>query len=199
MLNFIFLFFVILWLVTVIINSCKNKKYMLAFIFLFCISPPILHDFYMKYEILLLGMVVFTNILVYIAICGLNELIMRKLSEEKIKKTKELGKELMLNSALKEYKEEMDLINSNKMPTDEDIKLYYKMYLKKCELDHKDEWITYNIQPYTFEEWKKMARTQRYYFLIAETCDMFIGMYPNVQMIRNIDYRKIVENEKKEI
>lgn len=94
---------------------------------------------------------------------------------------------------LKEKQEEDELVASDKTPTDEHINLYYKMYMKKWELDHVDEWETDLVQPMTFEKFEGEAKKKKYYFLVASTSDMFIGMPP--VMVRYRNYKKMVEKD----
>lgn len=92
---------------------------------------------------------------------------------------------------------EVGLLDPNKEPTDDDIQLYYKMYKKKWELDHKDQWITDHIKPMTFEEFEEGAKREKFLFLERMTCDMFVGFPPNTQMIRCNDYKAMVEAEER--
>lgn len=109
---------------------------------------------------------------------------------------------------------EINKINRDKSVTDGDINLYYKMYLKKWELDHEDEWITDKIKPMEFEEFEKRAKEKSetimvtdkigYYkiggweFLESMVSDLFVGIGPNRQMIRYRNYKTMVEADEKE-
>ena len=118
-----------------------------------------------------------------------------------LKTSKEQKRKKMMNDFQKYIKEaatETALINSSEEPTDSDIELYYKMYLKKWELDHANEWTTDNLQPINFETWKQKAKdinSGGYRFIISKTMDYFIGFPPNMNMGRYRDYKTMVENE----
>lgn len=88
------------------------------------------------------------------------------------------------------------LIQSNKIPTEEHIDLYYKMHCKKFEIDHGDDWTTYENQPMDIEKFKKNALTLDngggYRYIIAMTMDMFVGFPPNTQMSRFNNYYEMV-------
>lgn len=110
--------------------------------------------------------------------------------------TRQNEKHAFLNKVkgkLKEKQEEDELVASDKTPTSEHINLYYKMYMKKWELDHVDEWETDLVQPMTFEKFEGEAKKKKYYFLVASTSDMFIGMPP--VMVRYRNYKKMVEKD----
>jgi hypothetical protein len=104
--------------------------------------------------------------------------------------------------------EELNLINSDKEPSEEDIWKYYQMYCKKFEMDNKDVWTT--LHPKPFEQWEKYAKTPTkriepkgegfgffvaggYFFMIASTCDAMVGIPPNQVYMRFNDYAKMVE------
>lgn len=105
---------------------------------------------------------------------------------------------------------ELELMNSNEIPTEEDIWKYYQMYCKKFEMDNKDTWTT--LQPKPFEKFEKFAKTPTkriepegssdrfgfmvaggYLFMIASTCDAMVGMPPNQVYMRYNDYASMVE------
>jgi hypothetical protein len=108
--------------------------------------------------------------------------------------------------------EESKLLKSTKIPTDDHILKYYKMYLKKDEIEKRDTWTT--KQPMSFDEWKDRAKIPTktemisdnmgfqtnggYQFMISMTCDMMVGMPPNHQYIRCYDYAAMVEQDELE-
>ena len=100
--------------------------------------------------------------------------------------------------ALKEAAHETELMNSGKVPTDEDIQLYYKMYLKKKEMDAMQQWTT--EEPMPFEEWEKKAKDVNdsdfnyggYKFMVRATCDYFMGGFGGSSSGRIHDYKKMV-------
>ena len=109
--------------------------------------------------------------------------------------------------------EEMKLLQSNDIPTDEHILKYYKMYCKKFEMT--DVWTT--IIPMTFDEFEEKAKRPTkvihpkegdsfsfmiaggYQYIIRKTCDVFIGIAPYQTMLRNVDYAKLVEEDDKKL
>lgn len=99
--------------------------------------------------------------------------------------------------SLKDTNKENKLMKSGAVPTEADIELYYKMYLKKWELNHDDSYIWDTATPMKYEEFKKRAMEEKYNFLVSMTCDMFIGGFNQPQsMIRYRDYKQIVLEEK---
>lgn len=97
--------------------------------------------------------------------------------------------------------EETLLMKKNDLPDDESIAKYYKMYLKKFELDNTDVW---NVEdPMTFEEFEMNAKRDideigfrvRWQFMIAMTSDAF--MYTpgsgTSTMMRYRDYEELIK------
>ena len=94
----------------------------------------------------------------------------------------------MMNPCLSDY--ELEKMESDDIPTDEEIELYFNMYLKKFYKDREDEW---SVElPMSFEEFNKKAKTKTeiiseegdtigimvrggYKFMIPRTVDAFIG------------------------
>ena len=77
--------------------------------------------------------------------------------------------------------EETLLMKKNDVPDDESIAKYYKMYLKKFELDNADVWNA--AEPMSWVQWEREAKGDpesnqffnvRWKFLIAMTSDAFI-------------------------
>jgi hypothetical protein len=104
---------------------------------------------------------------------------------------------------LQEIADETNLLQSNEIPTDEHILLYYKMYLKKWELDHKELTLPDSVKPMQFDEWEKIAKTMDEYggynFIISNTMDVFISMNGRCgSMMRCNDYRKMVDDDEKQ-
>jgi hypothetical protein len=100
--------------------------------------------------------------------------------------------------------EEIELLNSTEIPTDEEIKLYYKMYEKRIELLLSDN---YDFELTPFEEWEKAAklpsRVHRnekvpyfeaggYQYIIGLTCDTLLGNPPHHCYYRFHDYKTMV-------
>jgi len=101
--------------------------------------------------------------------------------------------------------EETRLLRSGEIPTDGDILLYHKMYLKKKEFEARSEWTTH--EPMSFEKWEEAVRSASttpeghnlgYQYMIGRTSDAFIGMPPNMSYERFTDYKKLVEEEERE-
>jgi hypothetical protein len=124
------------------------------------------------------------------------------------KKDTEFKKDL--GEALERGKKEGDYIKVNKIPSDEDIDFYFKMYLKKRELTDKEQWDT--DEPMPFKEWKKKAKTPTEYksigdmtqisiggwmFMVSQTSDGMLGIPPDQTYIRTVDYAKLVEEDEK--
>lgn len=115
--------------------------------------------------------------------------------QRKAKEAREAREELLssfihkMNDSIQETK----LYNDNPFPTEEDIQLYYEMYLIKWHRDNDNTWT--NEKPMSFEEWEKYTKSDglvnRYKFMIPETMDMFTGGLGEEppQMIRLRDYR----------
>ena len=94
--------------------------------------------------------------------------------------------------------EENKLMAENEIPDAESISKYYKMYLKKYELDHADQFTT--IEPMSFEKWEEQAiddpgewKQVRWKFMVAMTSDMFM-FDPNGKstMMRFRDYEALI-------
>jgi len=78
----------------------------------------------------------------------------------------------------------------SKKPTDEQVNLYYKMYLKKRECD--DEWTTH--EPIILNEFKLLKHEIMY----AMSCDAFMGGFNSPPtMIRFNNYESMVKKEEK--
>ena len=61
----------------------------------------------------------------------------------------------MMNPSLSNY--ELEKMESDDIPTDVEIELYFNMYLKKFYRDREDEW---SVElPMSFEEFEKKAKT----------------------------------------
>ena len=102
--------------------------------------------------------------------------------------------------------EETKKMKSGEIPSDEDIKKYYKMYLKKFDLDNRDQWTT--EESMSFEKFEKDAKSnekqegiirkrQGWEFLIAMTSDAFSFDPVSGQsiMYRYRDYEELVEED----
>jgi len=94
--------------------------------------------------------------------------------------------------------EETKLLRSKEVPTDDDIILYYKMYLKKKELEARSEWTAED--PMSFEKWEEIAKKEGYgyRYMIGRTSDAFIGFAPDTVYQRFTDYKQLVEEEDRE-
>ena len=103
--------------------------------------------------------------------------------------------------------EETKLLRSGEIPTDDDILLYYKMYLKKKELEDRSEWTTH--EPMSFEKWEETVRSASttpegrnlgYQYMIGRTSDAFIGspLDGNMSYQRFTNYKQLVEEEERE-
>lgn len=102
--------------------------------------------------------------------------------------------------------EEIELLTNDRTPTEEDIVLYYKMYIKKFEMMKEQEWTTQ--QPMSFKTWEDRAKTKTkvtqmgkdmafvmtggYQYMIPMTCDTMIGLPPNQIYQRHNDYKSMV-------
>lgn len=100
---------------------------------------------------------------------------------------------------------ENKLLKSDAVPSEEDVIKYYKMYVKKFELDTKnpDHWSAEDDVPLTLDEWKAALKKhiesggRGYAYLIANTSDLMIGFPPNCIYQRMIDYEELVLQEEK--
>lgn len=117
------------------------------------------------------------------------------------------GIDKALNESLERTKKENELLK--RLPTEEEIKLYYKMYLKKLELS--DTWNTYQVPFEEFEERAKnpnvvynsielgngdkidFGKSGGFSYLFEMTSDLFMGG----KCIRLMDYEKLVEEDEK--
>ena len=115
----------------------------------------------------------------------------------------------MLNPFLSNY--ELEKMESDDIPNDEEIELYFKMYLKKFYLDRENEW---SVEvPTSFEEFDERCKTppttiinengetisfikpDGYRWMISKTVDAFIGFPPNMVYQRYTNYEKLVREE----
>lgn len=112
----------------------------------------------------------------------------------------------MMNPSLSDY--ELEKMESDDIPTNEEIELYFNMYLRKFYRDREDEW---SVElPMSFEEFEKKAQTPTeiiseegdtigimvrggYKFMIPQTVDVFIGFPPYTIYHRYVDYEKLVK------
>lgn len=107
-------------------------------------------------------------------------------------------------------KKEIELLNSDELPNDDDILKYYKMYLKKFEINTEDQWTT--AKPRPFDDWERIAKTPTkrhisknskfgfqvaggWLFMISCTCDAMIGIPPNQVYHRYHDYEAMVKED----
>jgi hypothetical protein len=88
--------------------------------------------------------------------------------------------------SIRESMEETSKLNSDEIPSDDDILKYYKMYCKKLEIDNTDQWTT--EEPMSYENFEKRAKKPKpesedktifverrgWEFLIAMTSDAFM-------------------------
>ena len=114
----------------------------------------------------------------------------------------------MMNPNLSDY--ELEKIESDGIPTDDEIGLYYLMYLKKFELDRNkdDGWSV--EEPMSLERFEKQSKSLTetinedgetitivvpggYRWMISKTVDAFIGFPPNCIYHRYVDYEKLVK------
>lgn len=102
--------------------------------------------------------------------------------------------------------DEIKLLANDHTPTEEDIVLYYKMYIKKFDMMKEQEWTTQ--QPMSFKTWEDRAKTKTkispmskdmafvvtggYQYMIPMTCDTMIGIPPNQIYHRYHDYKNMV-------
>lgn len=104
---------------------------------------------------------------------------------------------------------ETRLMNSDEIPSNEDIVKYYKMYCIKFELDNEDIWTT--NKPMSFEEWEKKSKTPTksedlgdgwrfkergaWEFMISKTSDIFSSNPVTGQstMMRFRDYENMID------
>ncbi len=114
----------------------------------------------------------------------------------------------MMNPTLSIY--ELEKMESNEIPTDNEIELYYLMYLKKFELDRVDDWSV--EEPMSFVDFEKHSKSLTetinekgetitivipggYRWMISKTVDAFIGIPPNGIYHRYVDYESLVEED----
>lgn len=121
-------------------------------------------------------------------------------TRKKIKNIEEYSK--ALSKSIAKSVEETKLLRENEIPDDESISKYYKMYLKKFELDHVDQWTT--VDPISFEVWEEGAKADkpeghilprvRWEFMIAMTSDafMFDPSTGTSSMMRYHDYEEMI-------
>ena len=111
------------------------------------------------------------------------------------------------NPCLSDY--ELKKMESDDIPTDDEIGLYYLMYLKKFELDRVDDWSV--EEPISLEKFEKMSKTPTetiheegetitiqilggYRWMITKTVDAIIGFPPDGGIYhRYVDYEKLVK------
>jgi len=102
--------------------------------------------------------------------------------------------------------DEIKLLTNMHTPTEEDIVLYYKMYIKKFDIMKEQEWTTQ--QPMGFKTWEERAKTKTkitqidkklsfvmtggYQYMIPMTCDVMFGIPPNQIYHRYHDYKSMV-------
>jgi len=97
--------------------------------------------------------------------------------------------------------EETALLKENDLPDEESISKYYKMYLKKFELDNVDTWST--EEPIPFDIWEEAAKADkpeggfprvRWAFMISMTSDafMFDPESGHATMMRYRDYEEMI-------
>lgn len=101
-----------------------------------------------------------------------------------------------LKESLEKSAEETEKMTSGEIPSDEDIDKYYRMYLKKFELDTEDEWTT--AEPIPFEEFEKDAKKDDgWRFLIRMTSDAFSFDPSSGQAImwRYRDYEEMINRQ----
>ena len=105
--------------------------------------------------------------------------------------------------SIKKSFEETALMQENEVPDDESIAKYYKMYLKKFELDNADQWNT--AEPMCWQQWEREAKGDpdsnqffrvRWSFMIAMTSDafMFSPEDGSSTMMRYRDYESMIED-----
>ena len=98
-----------------------------------------------------------------------------------------------MKKSLLKSAEETKLMQSEEIPTNEDIDKYYRMYLVKFEEDNKDQWNT--AEPIPFEKFKERAKDYRY--LISMTSDIFSfdPVTGHSTMYRFRDYDEMIEED----
>lgn len=109
----------------------------------------------------------------------------------------------MMDPSLSEY--ELGKMESDDIPTDEEVELYFNMYLKKFHLDRENEWSVETPMP--FDKFEEKCKTPTeiekcdsisliipggYRWMISQTVDSFIGI-PPVIYHRYVDYEKLVK------
>lgn len=139
-------------------------------------------------------------------------MVIRPLLKEKTRKNMEKFNALksIIEKAVFNDIEMNKKIDSDEIPSDEDILLYYKMYLKKFELDRKNEW---NVEsPLSFEKFQEQAKKERktiidgelffienvgWSYIISKSCDSFIydTLTGKRMMWQYRDYKKLVLEE----
>lgn len=122
----------------------------------------------------------------------------RKTTKAQLEFLKEMRKTLLKSA------EETGLMNSDKIPSDEDIDKYYRMYCKKFELDNRNQWNT--AEPMSFEFWEKCAKDDfeekqvgrvGWKFMIAKTSDAF-SFDPSTgqsTMMRFRNYEELIDED----
>lgn len=112
----------------------------------------------------------------------------------------------MMNPCLSDY--ELEMVESDDIPTDDEIELYFNMYLKKFYLNRENQW---SVElPMSFEEFEKHSKSLTetinedgeiiivipggYRWMISQTVDAFIGFPPNGSYHRYVDYEKLVKD-----
>lgn len=109
------------------------------------------------------------------------------------------------------YWNEDEKINDYKnLPSEDEIQKYYKMYVKKFELDTQNIWTTQKHVTYKAyrERAKKLSEPVRlgkiiitrpggYQFLISTTTDSVIRQPDNVIFVRYKDYQAMVEEDER--
>ena len=99
-------------------------------------------------------------------------------------------KRSMLESA-----DETKKLRSGEIPPDTEILMYYKMHLKKLEIEARNTWSA--EEPISFEEWEKNAKTEDgWRYIIGMTSDAFVGI-PVTEFQRFHDYRAMVKEDEK--
>lgn len=105
---------------------------------------------------------------------------------EKIRKEAERSKELTRK------------LRSNEVPSDEDIKKYYKMYCIKFKMDRENAsyFTTYEESPMSFDIFEKQAKDTSQFggwrFLIGNVSDAFMG---DGTIYRFRDYESMIDDD----
>jgi hypothetical protein len=139
---------------------------------------------------------------------------------------KQLEFTITFKKSLQKSRDETDLMRSDKLPTNEDIAKYYKMYCIKFRMDNRDQWTTLEPMPFgefeekakdipetihipmiTYQNMIKKKDPQReicirksggWEFLIAQTSDAF-SFDPKTglsTMMRFVDYESLINSDK---